>query len=63
MKDIHEYNYQAKGFKKFVIDYKIEGYNNEKTLKAFSKTENGAKRQIKSLYPGMKLQFTHVYEC
>lgn len=63
MEDIHEWNYQQKGYNKYVIDYTVEGYPHEKTLKAFDRSEAGAKKQIKRLYPGLNLKFTHIYIC
>ena len=65
MEDIHEYNYQQKGYNKYVIDYTFHGEARERTMKAYDKTETGAKRQLKEYWrkSGVKIDFTHVYVC
>ena len=65
MEDIHEYNYQQKGYNKYVIDFSFAGESKERTMKAYDKSEIGAKNQLREYWRknGVKINFTHVYVC
>ena len=65
MDEINEYNYQAKGFKKFIFHFFIEGSEPERSIKAFDKTERGAKDQVRKYYlgNGCKIKFSNIHEC
>jgi hypothetical protein len=63
MEAIHEYNYTAKGFTKYVIEYTITGYDKVFTCKEFAKSDKTAKAKVLKNHKGVKINFISSYAC